>query len=322
MSYITHTQKIIMLINRIVMKKVVVSVMLVMAFCVHSMYAQNVDSDELVATDVATDNISEDTISSQTSYKTDNFVEAEKIIKKFQELLEKNEAAEEKTILVPVGKNKRWFITQKIGMSLLGGSDNDEDDTATNGDNDNNSDTQGPGKKLNIGFNADYSVVFARGRLQEDGQVKINPLGFAFNVGLLAAFDKQDHYGMTCDLMIKLGIETGFRHKMGFGFDLLYGTGRSCGNFYYVGNFSEYGGQDVAVWSAPYTAWCEKVGGQVWVRTGILHTGFDNNNDVRLFVRYVYSKDPNKKSELDEFRFGREWFEESWQIGLTYCHYF
>lgn len=312
------------------MKKIIFSVMFIMTFCVNGMYAQSadVDSVDVSATTSGVAGAQEDSSSenSQKQFKTDNFDYADVLVSKFKNMLDANQAEEEEPdILLPLGKKRRWFLTQRIGISVLGGSDNDLDgDVSSNSfDQDDLSDKRETREgKFSGGFAGEYTLSFIRGKMEEEN-VKLNPLGFALNTGFVTSFDKQE--SMTCDLMAKLGIEAGFNHNMGFGFDFLIGTGKSKGIYYYLIDTSPEGQEptddDLDIEDEPYTAWCAKFGGQLWFRTG-LFSGMGKNRDIHLFVRYVYSKDPHKATEYSAAAFQNDWFEESWQIGLTYFYKF
>ena len=314
------------------MKQIVFSVMFIMTFCVNGMYAQNVEDVDSVDVSATTDGVAgakEDDSSSENSqkqFKTDNFEYADVLVSKFKNMLDANQKEdEEPDIFLPLGKKRNWFLTQRIGISLLGGSDNDLDDDANKKfDQEDLSDKRDVNDgKFSGGFAGEYTLSFVRGKMEGES-IKLNPLGFALNTGFVASFDKQKE-AMTCDLMAKIGIEAGFNHNMGFGFDFLVGTGKSQGVYYYLIDTSPEGQEptddDLEIEDEPYTAWCAKFGGQLWFRTG-LFSGMGKNRDIHLFVRYVYSKDPHKATEYSAAAFQNDWFEESWQIGLTYFYKF
>jgi len=118
--------------------------------------------------------------------------------------------------------------------------------------------------------------------------------------------------------MLKLGIETGYGHNMGIGFDILLGTGKSAGD--YVIYYNDDG--EIESLSQPFTKWCFKRGAQFWVRTGMLGTAL-KNTDIRLFARYVYSQEPDPDPDIAESPgIFTVWQEESWQFGLTFCYTF
>lgn len=227
--------------------------------------------------------------------------------------------------LVPItGKSrfmKRHYLTQRLEISMMGGNDKDSqtDDTFS----DELRDTPSDDNPINFGLNIGYSLVFCPGHIEGD-QLRLNRLGFAYSVGAIAQFDRQDRYGTTCDLMAKIGIETGFSHKMGVGIDLLVGTGKTSGELSLYDPTALYGDAELPEnleTNTPYTDWCFKYGMQIWVRSGLLHTML-KGTDVRLFARYVRSVDPNKGTDFSNMGMMSVWNEESWQFGVTFYYQF
>jgi len=158
-----------------------------------------------------------------------------------------------------------------------------------------------------IGLNFGYSVLFVPG-WEDNGQLRLNKAGFAYSVGFIASFNQSDRYGTTCDLMAKLGLETCFNRKMGIGFDLLGGYGKSSGDFYFYNSILE----DSAPKSImPYTLWGWKYGGQLWMKTGV-----SGNMDILLFARLVDAVDPGTfKSEASLYHYNL-WRRENWNFGI------
>ena len=234
--------------------------------------------------------------------------------------MEENTRIDKPVLVALRKKNPKWFATQKIGFSILGGADGDADSERASSplfnskeleDKQNDNDS-----KFNGGFSREYTLSFICGRM-ENGEIKLNPFGFAINSGLEVYFDRQDYYGVTCDLLAKVGVETGFGHKVGFGFDFLFGTGKSCGAYYHLFNTDNDGFvADENIDGEPYTAWCIKFGGQVYFRTGLLQSG--GGKDTHFFIRYVKSKNPNKMPDAKSMATHSTWFEDSWHVGLTY----
>lgn len=203
--------------------------------------------------------------------------------------------------------------TQSISFAVSYGKDNDKDSQ-------NNYNTPADGADLNdvanniedeiggnLGINIEYSLTFITGK-KSDGVFKDNLLGFALSPGIILSFDNSGEYS-TFDALLKLGIETGYGHSMGCGLDLLFGTGKSPGFIY----FYEEGSNEVNNDPIPYTAWCLKNGFQFWVRTGLFRQ-FLPNSTTSLFVRYVYSKEPDGMESYENTFFF--WQEEAWQIGF------
>jgi len=214
---------------------------------------------------------------------------------------------------------RRHHIAQRIEISVLGGTDKPEDsDDLQDFKNDAQSGNGDDGNSVNMGLNVGYSLVLVPGTIEED-QLRLNRFGFAYSLGFIASMDRQDKYGTTCDLLVKLGLETGNEHAMGIGIDGLFGTGSAsvttCVPFTADYTYTEHG-----------VDWCLKYGFQIWVRSNLLHANI-KNVDVRLFARYVYSKDPTNDQDLDFNQDGVPsgyyvWNPESWQFGLTFCYEF
>ena len=257
----------------------------------------------------------------------DNMEELKELLREFN----KNALAESQletpdydNMYVPIhGRTKftrRQYITQRLEISVLGGSDKAEDpedggsmdeykDDVKNGDTDDD-------HSFNMGLNVAYSLVFVPGHIEGD-RLKLNSFGFGYSLGFLASVDKQDKYGATCDLLAKIGVETGNQHAMGIGADLLLGTGTSPVTMCFdLGNDGEFTDYD--------TRWCLKYGFQLWVRSNLLHANI-KNADIRLFARYVTSKDPTNDNDfiIDGQEIGYYiWSPDSWQFGLTFCYNF
>jgi len=328
------------------MKKITFLVIFVMTFCVSEMRAQSVDKDvDFVEVknpidSVDTENVEFSEISSKKEVpkpKADNYEDVSKLLKIFNTIAMENQQKTTDSytnIFYPIeGKSKfmrRHHVTQRLEISVLGGNDGSEDN-AQNTSQDIKAESNGNVRdqyygKMNFGLNIGYSLVFIPGHI-EDERLRINKFGFGYSVGLIAAFDKQDYYGETCDFLAKIGVETGNDHNMGIGFDFLVGTGKSCGNTYFMLNdedasqAKQYDESFTNDWAEPYTAWCFKYGGQLWVRSNLLKTSM-GNTDIRLFTRYVYSVNPHKTTDFSEFLLYGDWMEESWQFGLTFCYTF
>lgn len=239
------------------------------------------------------------------------------------------EAQNEERILteVPVmGKTKftrRHYITQRLEISVIGGTDiKDGEGSSVKNDYDSPEDGDKSKPGFNWGLNFGYSLVFAPGRV-EGNKLYLNRFGIAYSTGLIASFDKQDKYGTTCDFLLKLGIEAGHGHPMGIGFDLLVGTGKSAGeyNFTLEDNEAAPNNNEPEEMNVPYTMWCFKYGAQLWLRSNLLRAKV-KNTDVRLFARYVYSKNPENEDELFRDGIFCDWHEEGWSFGMTFCYTF
>lgn len=208
-------------------------------------------------------------------------------------------------------KKNKFRITQSVSLAILYGNDSDKEnetnyeapaDGVNLGDVADNIDTK---IGANLGTNIEYSLKFIPGKLS-NGIFHDNPFGFAFDFGLILAADKQSQYGFTFDGLLKVGIETGYDHSMGLGFDFLFGTGKSPGFIYF---FDDATNSE----PIPYTEWCLKNGFQFWVRSGLIKQLLPNST-TSIFVRYVYSQEPKDAiSDENVFLF---WQEEALQIGL------
>jgi len=336
------------------MKKKILFIMLGIMVCVNGMYAQTSDEPKIntVAPQVSEDEDSlvaeaprfdaddepeaDDAPKARTAkpkhkkvaQTRDNMEELKELLREFN----KNALAESQqeqpdydNMYVPIkGRTKftrRNYITQRLEISVLGGSDKAEDPEDDGGgmadykDDVKSGDTDDP-HSFNMGLNVGYSLVFVPGHIEGD-RLKLNRFGFAYSLGFIASVDKQDKYGATCDLLTKIGVETGNGHAMGIGADLLVGSGTSpvtmCFDLGEDGEFTDYD-----------TRWCLKYGFQLWVRSNLLHANI-KNTDIRLFARYVTSIDPT--DDNDFIIDGRDcgyymWSPDSWQFGLTFCYNF
>lgn len=190
-------------------------------------------------------------------------------------------------------KDKVKF-SQTVAIATLFGGDNDQTDYSFTDKEDAAEDIDS--KASGFGTNIDYSLKIIPRK---------NPFGLALNLGFIASIDKQNGY-FTMDGLLKIGFETGNEHAMGLGIDLLFGGGKSPG---YIYDLSETEAEPV-----PYTDWCLKNGIQVWLRTGLIKSLLPNST-TSIFVRYVYSKEPNQDlPEIEDLFFF--WQEESLQVGF------
>jgi hypothetical protein len=307
-----------------------------MAVCASGMHAQTEDVDtvninvEVPSEELSGDNEADSSPKSSKKPKVekktsiDNYEYGVASLQKFNSMAmanQKTDVPNERYFPLD-GKKSKYHRVQKLYISFMGGSDNDGgDDTSCSAQNfssDDYEDQQENFNKGNFGISIDYSFGIYPGAVDGDS-IKINKYGFGYDLGLVAAFDKQDHYGITCDFLLKAGIETGYGHKMGIGFDFLGGTGKSGGMSYYLDD-------DLKDWddidSEPYSKWCLKYGAQLWIRTSLLSTGIKNSN-IRLFIRYVNSLNPGPEQEPYEGGVKlNNWLKESWQYGLQLCYEF
>lgn len=236
---------------------------------------------------------------------------------------------EEITPMEPIKHiRKDWFSRhfhahQRMELSFTGGSDNDKEDSSELQENYDNTDDEREaveGKnQFNSGLSAGYTYGLLVGRSDENNTFTPSKFGFSINTGFIFSYDSQKRYGTTFDLLWKLGLESGYNHPLGIEVDFLLGTGKSCGDYTFTLKDDENGKtEDMDI---PYTDWCLKYGAQLSLRSNILSTQI-KNTDIRLFVRYVYSKNPQNDAELDELGIDNFWQEESWTFGITLCYSF
>lgn len=319
--------------------------------CVSGMLAQTTDEPEVAYSEVSEDTLvteaprfdaddepeADDTPKARATklkhkkvaQTRDNMEELKDLLREFN----KNALAESQleqpdydNMYVPVkGRTKftrRNYITQRLEFSVLGGSDKAEDPDDAEGmdeyKNDVKSGDTDDDHSFNMGFNLCYSMVFVPGHIEKD-RLKLNRLGFAYSLGFIASVDKQDKYGTTCDLLGKVGIETGNGHAMGVGVDFLFGTGTSPVTMCFDlgqdggGKFTDYD-----------TRWCPKVGFRLFARGNLLRTNLKGTN-LKFFVQYINSMDPTDDNDfvIDGNDYGYYlWSPDSWQFGLAWEYYF
>lgn len=252
-------------------------------------------------------------------------IEVSKLISKLKQITLNDTSAESsipESIYKPIhGKGKFWhrhYVYQTLDISPTVTSDRDPnqpDYTSTGQEVDDDQ----VDSSLGLGMNFGYSLLFVPGR-EENGMLRLNRMGFAYNVGLVASFSKQDVYGVTCNFLLKAGVETGNQHMMGIGFDVLGGYGKSIGNIYMLSNDADE--DDLA---QPYTSWCWQYGAQLWLRTNLLKTAV-KNSEMLIFARMIRSALPKGYSEYvqitNSLAFEDYWKDESWSFGVTMRYYF
>lgn len=161
-----------------------------------------------------------------------------------------------------------------------------------------------------IGLNFGYSLIFIPGT-EEQNQLRLNEAGFAYSTGFIFSFTQSDRYGVTCDLLFKVGLETCYNRKMGLGVDVLGGYGKSSGDVFFYQNILEDAEPKSVI---PYTAWGYKYGGQIWFKTGSLSNKHSGNTDVLLFARLIHAVEPNNIQPVSSFHYNF-WKEENWSFG-------
>lgn len=302
------------------LKKLFVTLGVIFAVC--QAYAQNINEETTEPTEVNSEAVvssGDDAPQTQDVVSDANPPQTQDVATIVEQLLMKGQADSkvtannypiDPTVALPiVGKRsflRNHYIYQAVEISTLAGKDSDSD-TQTE-----NEDSQGKGggvpsvlSNLNIGMNIGYRIIFVPGRINGD-QLEVNRFGFAYSTGLIAAFDRQENYGVTCDFMLKLGFETGNGHALGMGVDGLFGGGKSSGYSYVEGQEDPF----------YYTDWCMKYGAQVWLKTNLLTTSI-RNTDILAFARFIRSVNPYNDEALQKSGIENYWNEESWQFGIT-----
>ena len=210
-------------------------------------------------------------------------------------------SSKDKEIFLPLQEKRNVYIYPTLDMctSLAQDKTAPRDETLTE-------DSVSSGLSLNFGA----SIIFVPGK-PTDNRLKVNSLGFAYNVGLLSSFEKSEKYDVTCDFFAKAGVEIGNQHTLGIGFDLLAGGGKSKGDVFFF--------DDIVLDEEPkkvtsYTAWCFKYGGQIWFRTGLLKEAL-RGVEVLTFAQLVFAKDPGIVSPLSKVHLGK-WKDENWKFGV------
>ena len=299
-----------------------------MVVCVNGMFAQT--NNEINDSDI----VSGESVKHEatTTNKSQSFTKEDmvKLWKEFQNYAAEAQNEERVTLSsVPIsGKTKftrRHYITQRLEISVIGGSDTDNEESgelhAVYKNEDDVDETLREGTNFNYGLNIGYSLVLVPGQINGE-MLELNKLGFGYSLGFVASFDRQDYYGTTCDILSKIGIEAGNGHKMGIGLDFLIGTGKSAGEYsFFLKDENPDGNNEIEQKDLPYTSWCLKYGGQLWVRSNLLKASI-KNTDIRLFARYVYSKNPEDENKLMDNGIICNWMTESWNFGLTFCYTF
>jgi len=160
-------------------------------------------------------------------------------------------------------------------------------------------------------LDAGYSIVLVPGH-EENGKLRLNKPGFAFNLGMIASFSISDRYGTLVDLMAKAGVEIGHNRPLGAGFDFLIGYGKSPGDVFFYKNIVEDTSPSSVV---PYTAWGTKIGGQLWIKPGLGKNL--KKTDVLLFVRFLKAFDPGIMVQDYSAVHHNLWRSENWAWGVV-----
>ena len=308
--------------NSLYMKKSVLLAIL-MVVCANGMFAQTEDISD--STDIVS---SESTANSESIVDRLSKEDMLELLKAFHEIaLESQSDTTDILTEVPVRGSKKFlrrnYITQRLELSIIGGSDNDgtgksESITSTYKTKDDVDDARSNGSNFNYGLNIGYSVSIVPGKIRGD-TLKLNRFGLGYSFGLLASFDRQEYYGTTCDILLKVGGEAGSGHKLGIGIDALVGSGKTAGEYEFEVKDAN---DNVSNAALPYTRWCFKYGAQLWIRSNLLNVPA-KNTDVRLFVRFVHSVNPESPEMLkNNDIICNKWMGESWSFGLTFCHTF
>ena len=158
------------------------------------------------------------------------------------------------------------------------GSDDDEGAENIN-EEDYGSDTD---SKMNIGGSLKFSQVFVKGRYNSDGSFTPNPLNFAWSIGGLVAFDHEEDYGWSSDILAKVGIQAG--SSITLGIDALFGAGTTP--------YKIYSSDGIDYRVIVHNQWCFKYGLQAWISMN-----YGNNTYTSLFARLVSSVEPGSLND-------------------------
>lgn len=299
------------------MKKIVL--LALMAVCANGMFAQTEDGE---ANETANEIVNKPKAKFSEMSKED----MAKLWKAFQSyaMESQNDTTPDLSEVPVYGKTKfmrRNYISQRLEISIIGGTDNDLEDSdglkSSYKTSDDVDDAKDGKSYFNYGLNIGYSVVIVPGKVNGD-MLKLNRFGLGYSFGLVASFDRQEHYGTTCDVLAKIGAEAGNGHKLGIGVDFLVGGGKTAGEYEFDVEDDKGNVENEVL---PYTSWCFKYGAQLWVRSKLLSVSL-KDTDVRLFARYVYSVNPEDEDALAKSGIACNWMEESWSFGLTFCYTF
>lgn len=303
-------------------KKTILTIMMVV--WVNGMFAQTQEDGDTIIVNAPITELPKEVVTP--APKAHSTIDYEKLAQTLQQqgIVFQNDNENEDTFVEPIQHyrkdkfSKHVHAVQRVGIALIAGTDDDDEETShlkTNyRDEDDEQEASEDDGQLNQGVSVDYTFGFLFGRTDENNLFYPNKFGFALNTGFVFAFDKQNRYGTTFDFLLKLGFETGYNHPFGLEFDLLFGTGKACGDF----SFDVEEDGNIEHREIPYTEWCLKGGFQISVRSNLLHTQV-KNTDVRLFVRYVTSRNPKDDAELLKEGIINKWQERGWSIGLLFA---
>jgi len=210
-------------------------------------------------------------------------------------------SSKDKEIFLPLQAKRNVYIYPTLDMctSLARDKTMPKDETLAE-------DAVSSGLSLNFGA----SVIFVPGKPVDDC-LKVNNLGFAYNIGLLSSFEKSEKYDVTCDFFTKIGLEIGNQRTLGIGIDLLAGGGKSKGDVLF---FEDIVSDEEPKKVTSYTAWCFKYGGQIWFRTGLLKETL-RGVEVLTFAQCVFAKDPGIVSPASKVHLAK-WKGENWKFGV------
>ena len=311
--------------------------------------SESEDASDLSETPIADSTVSDGTPAAETVSSASGSISAEDL----QALIavlnnqtgneKRNVLPAENNIFVPFKNKGKWnghYVCQRLELSFLGEKGKSANDMASEalditsqtdskltGDNSvgNYANQLGlDGAGLGLGANFGYSLVFIPGSKEGD-ELLLNRYGFGYSVGVIVQFDNEKDAGVTCDMLGKIGIETGFNKAIGVGVDFLFGGGKTteCTIDFYDVDWTDPQIEDVEVTSE--SQWCGKVGAQFWVRLNFL-TKSVKNFDTALFSRFVYSFRPYGEEEFNRrVNVDMElpaWQYESWGFGFTATYFF
>ena len=168
-----------------------------------------------------------------------------------------------KQLFLPLQGNKNFYIYPTLDMCTSVTQGRSEAISVIDGETE--TDTQ---KNVTTGLciNFGATLVFVPGKKVEN-RLRVNTLGFAYNVGFIASLEKSEKYDVTCNFLLKAGVEIGNQHGMGVGMDVMAGYGKGKGDIFFYDNIAE---DTEPIKSITYTAWTPQFGTQLWFKTGIL----------------------------------------------------
>ena len=152
----------------------------------------------------------------------------------------------------------------------------------------NDNETEKKDVSTGVGLTFGSTLVFVPGK-KADNRLKVNSMGFAYSFGFIAALEKSEKYDLTCNFLLKAGVEIGNQHAMGVGVDVLAGYGKGKGDLFFYEGIIE---KPEPIKTMTYTSWAPQFGAQIWFRTGLLREKLQGIEILTCF-QFLYVKNPN-----------------------------